>query len=148
MSSNTNVELVGAVSDGKGVIQPMPAESVQRIVAGQAISDLASCVKELVDNALDAGSKSVNSTYFYRYFQYHVEATHAHAHASVLDSNAMPLHLRRFNPVATHLTQAFFEIILLIAFLSPNANQFDFLTRASTSSKSLTTAKASPRRLD
>jgi len=42
-------------------IQPMPAESVRRIVAGQAVFDLASCTKELLDNALDAGSKSINS---------------------------------------------------------------------------------------
>lgn len=41
-------------------IQPIGKESVQRIVAGQAILDLASCVKELVDNALDANSKSIN----------------------------------------------------------------------------------------
>jgi hypothetical protein len=45
-------------------IQPMPLESRQRIVAGQAVSDLASCVKELIDNALDARSKSINSKYF------------------------------------------------------------------------------------
>jgi hypothetical protein len=45
-------------------IKPMPLESRQRIVAGQAVSDLASCVKELIDNALDARSKSINSKYF------------------------------------------------------------------------------------
>jgi DNA mismatch repair protein PMS2 len=37
--------------------------SIQRIVAGQAVTDLASAVKELVDNALDAGAKTINSTY-------------------------------------------------------------------------------------
>ena len=42
-------------------IRPIPEESVRRIVAGQAISDLASCTKELIDNALDAGSKNINS---------------------------------------------------------------------------------------
>jgi hypothetical protein len=42
-------------------IRPIEAESVRRIVAGQAVTDLASAVKELVDNALDAGSKSINS---------------------------------------------------------------------------------------
>ena len=42
-------------------IRPMPAESVRRIVAGQAIYDMASCTKELIDNALDAGSKNINS---------------------------------------------------------------------------------------
>lgn len=44
-----------------GVIIPMDAGSVQRIVAGQAVTDLASAVKELVDNALDAGAKTINS---------------------------------------------------------------------------------------
>jgi DNA mismatch repair protein PMS2 len=42
-------------------IRPIEAESVRRIVAGQAVTDLASAVKELVDNARDAGSKSINS---------------------------------------------------------------------------------------
>jgi hypothetical protein len=45
-----------------GVIRPIEEESVQRIVAGQAVTDLASAVKELVDNALDAGSTGINST--------------------------------------------------------------------------------------
>jgi DNA mismatch repair protein PMS2 len=44
-------------------IRPIEAESVRRIVAGQAVTDLASAVKELVDNALDAGSKSINSKF-------------------------------------------------------------------------------------
>jgi hypothetical protein len=50
--------------DGKGIIVPIQQHDVQRIVAGQVISDLASTVKELVDNALDSGSKSVNSECF------------------------------------------------------------------------------------
>ena len=48
-----------------GVIRPIEEESVQRIVAGQAVTDLASAVKELVDNALDAGSTGINSTFCY-----------------------------------------------------------------------------------
>ena len=51
----------GKCSDPMARIVPMDASSVQRIVAGQAIFDLASAVKELVDNALDAGSKTINS---------------------------------------------------------------------------------------
>jgi sensor histidine kinase regulating citrate/malate metabolism len=43
------------------VIIPMDSASVQRIVAGQAITDLASAVKELIDNALDAGAETINS---------------------------------------------------------------------------------------
>jgi hypothetical protein len=42
-------------------IKPLAEASIRRMVAEQAISDLASAVKELVDNALDAGSKSINS---------------------------------------------------------------------------------------
>jgi DNA mismatch repair ATPase MutL len=48
---------------GGSIIQPIEEESVRRIVAGQAVSDLASAVKELVDNSLDAGSKSINSMF-------------------------------------------------------------------------------------
>lgn len=48
-------------NDNVGIIKPIEQESVRRIVAGQAVTDLASAVKELVDNALDAKSKSVNS---------------------------------------------------------------------------------------
>ena len=50
--------------EAAGVIRPIEQESVRRIVAGQAVTDLASAVKELVDNSLDAGSKSINSTLF------------------------------------------------------------------------------------
>jgi DNA mismatch repair protein PMS2 len=50
-------------SAGGGLIVPMDNGSIQRIVAGQAVTDLASAVKELVDNALDAGAKTINSTY-------------------------------------------------------------------------------------
>jgi DNA mismatch repair enzyme (predicted ATPase) len=44
-------------------IAPIQAKDVRRIVAGQVISDLASSVKELVDNALDSGAKSITSEY-------------------------------------------------------------------------------------
>jgi DNA mismatch repair protein PMS2 len=44
------------------IIQQLPIDSVRRIVAGQAILDLSSCVKELIDNALDAGSTNINGT--------------------------------------------------------------------------------------
>jgi hypothetical protein len=44
-----------------GRIHKIDTTSVQRIVAGQAVTDLASAVKELVDNALDAASQNINS---------------------------------------------------------------------------------------
>jgi len=47
--------------DEAGLIVPIQQHDVRRIVAGQVISDLASTVKELVDNALDSGAKSINS---------------------------------------------------------------------------------------
>lgn len=43
------------------LIQPIPPQAIQRIVAGQAITDLSSAVKELVDNAIDAGAQRVTS---------------------------------------------------------------------------------------
>ena len=46
-----------------GKIRSMDQQSIQRIVAGQAVTDLASAVKELVDNALDASSQNINSTF-------------------------------------------------------------------------------------
>jgi hypothetical protein len=47
----------------RNAIQQLPVDSVRRIVAGQAILDLSSCVKELIDNALDAGSTNINGMY-------------------------------------------------------------------------------------
>jgi len=41
-------------------IQPIHATTIHRMVAGQAITDLTSAVKELVDNALDAGARSIS----------------------------------------------------------------------------------------
>lgn len=41
------------------IIQPIDPQAIQRIVAGQAVTDLTSAVKELVDNAIDAGSKRI-----------------------------------------------------------------------------------------
>lgn len=43
-------------------IRAIEESSRQRIAAGQAIQDLASAVKELVDNALDAQSQTINGT--------------------------------------------------------------------------------------
>jgi sensor histidine kinase regulating citrate/malate metabolism len=43
------------------IIAKLEASSIDRVVAGQAVTDLASAVKELVDNALDANSKTIKS---------------------------------------------------------------------------------------
>jgi DNA mismatch repair ATPase MutL len=44
----------------EGVIVPIQQSDVRRIVAGQAITDMTGAVKELVDNALDAGARNIN----------------------------------------------------------------------------------------
>jgi len=49
-----------AADMGDRKIETMPDDAMRRIVSGQAVTDLASAVKELVDNALDAGSKNIN----------------------------------------------------------------------------------------
>jgi hypothetical protein len=50
-------------SHGGTVITKLEASSIDRVVAGQAVTDLASAVKELVDNALDANSKTIKSKF-------------------------------------------------------------------------------------
>lgn len=40
-------------------IRPIDATSVHRICSGQVILDLATAVKELIENALDAGATSI-----------------------------------------------------------------------------------------
>ena len=44
-------------------IKRLDDDTVRRITAEQAISDLASIVKELIDNALDAESTTIKSEY-------------------------------------------------------------------------------------
>lgn len=45
-------------------IKPISESSIQRIVAGQAVTDLASAVKELVDNAIDSRATKVFGKFF------------------------------------------------------------------------------------
>jgi DNA mismatch repair protein PMS2 len=40
-------------------IQPIPKSAVHRICSGQVILDLSTAVKELVENALDAGATNI-----------------------------------------------------------------------------------------
>ena len=47
-------------AEADGIIVPIAEDTVERIVAGQAVSDLSGAVKELIDNALDAGASSIN----------------------------------------------------------------------------------------
>jgi hypothetical protein len=49
-----------AAKSNEGSIRSLPVASTHRMVAGQAVADLASAVKELVDNSLDAGARSVS----------------------------------------------------------------------------------------
>jgi hypothetical protein len=60
VSSGITTPTVTSTTVAPGRIQKIDATSVQRIVAGQAVTDLASAVKELVDNSLDAASQSIN----------------------------------------------------------------------------------------
>lgn len=48
-------------SDGedKSIIKSIGKSCIRQIVAGQAITDLSSAVKELIDNSIDAGAKSI-----------------------------------------------------------------------------------------
>ena len=43
-----------------GMIREIPSDAVHRICSGQVILDLATAVKELVENALDAGTIEMN----------------------------------------------------------------------------------------
>ena len=60
-SSNYNSSYKHNHGNDNPVITPIQRTDIQRIVAGQAINDIASAVKELIDNALDAKAKSINS---------------------------------------------------------------------------------------
>lgn len=51
-------------SSDEFMIVPIPEYESHQIVAGQAVSDIASTVKELVDNALDAGSTAIKIKLF------------------------------------------------------------------------------------
>ncbi len=45
-------------------IAPVPAATVHRIASGQVILDLATAVKELLENALDAGATNIEVILF------------------------------------------------------------------------------------
>ena len=55
-------DTIPSTNTGSATIQVISTASIQRIVAGQAIYDLASCIKELIDNSIDAQSTTINST--------------------------------------------------------------------------------------
>mmetsp|Transcript_36023 Transcript_36023/g.43396 ORF Transcript_36023/g.43396 Transcript_36023/m.43396 type:complete len:1051 (-) Transcript_36023:88-3240(-) len=59
-SSEASKADVGDMDNFPSLIIPISDKTIQRIVAGQAISDLSSAVKELVDNAIDAGAKIID----------------------------------------------------------------------------------------
>ncbi len=49
----------GSGSAPSGSIKPINRQSIHRICSGQVILDLATAVKELVENALDAGATNI-----------------------------------------------------------------------------------------
>jgi len=53
-----------AKNAAEGIVRVMPTNCRRRLVGGTAVVDLASCVKELVDNAIDAGASTVNVRLF------------------------------------------------------------------------------------
>lgn len=66
---NSNMSDSDSDSDSESFVEcmiaPIPESETRQIVAGQAVSDIASTVKELVDNALDAGSKAIKSKMYF-----------------------------------------------------------------------------------
>ena len=59
MASASGGEGGGGPPRPAAVIKPIDAEAVHRICSGQVILDLATAVKELVENALDAGATAI-----------------------------------------------------------------------------------------
>lgn len=53
---------MAATSKAGGAIKPIDKAAVHRICSGQVILDLATAVKELVENALDAGATSIEAS--------------------------------------------------------------------------------------
>jgi len=51
-----------AAGDVSGSIQAIDASTVHRICSGQVVLTLATAVKELVENSLDAGATSIGNT--------------------------------------------------------------------------------------
>nr|WJN24957.1 mismatch repair protein [Tranzscheliella williamsii] len=50
----------GSATEAHDVIQPIAASDVHRITSGQVVLDLQTAVKELVENALDAGASNIS----------------------------------------------------------------------------------------
>lgn len=58
-SSSSSVTPNANANANESSIRKIDAESVHRICSGQVIVDLSTAVKELVENALDAGATSI-----------------------------------------------------------------------------------------
>jgi DNA mismatch repair protein PMS2 len=55
----TNVQEIDGADGSSRFIKPINASSIHRICSGQVILDLATCVKELIENALDADASNI-----------------------------------------------------------------------------------------
>jgi hypothetical protein len=126
-------------------IQRLNDDTIRRISAEQAISDLASIVKELVDNALDAESSTIKSEY--TVIDHHATTI---VQCYKMDWTMFHLLLLTFIHSPAHvffLSMQFSFVVNTYGVVRSLSHQSAYLDRDSTSSKSpMTDAGSHPRR--